>query len=543
MKKLLLWILLFALICSFASCANELREQEETDESTAEQLLGTEQQTQIETEIETESSGDSSAQAWHTECQFCGGLEGENRWFIARVIDSYSVVPVGTDCFEDAEAGGAWIDLSYSGENLIESQGIMAGNVVRVTYDGYVMETYPVRIVPTSIEIARDAETVQDGLHLGTYYLPYKSDLAAITFYENGTCSVYFSAQRKESYTPNYWIEDGKVYLDIETASSVHVFTILENALVLDPELTTANLWDTMLYYRGPVAYFLPDASEQDMLATVVMADKGLQSIPEIERIYGKYSYEHSTNQIHQVYAFKIDKAATQSAWSDRIIGTDLTFTYADGREMLVYTQGMPLTLNEAYDKGYLTLAQLEELNEGHNDCSVAHSFDQGIVTEEGEGEIILYTCKACGITETVPLPDDFSFTLTYKFDLSYDSTTGYLENGYNYDEDKKCETTLILDHDELMDIYRILYNGNLLDIKGDFLATDQWVQPSYRIEISYTVNGETTAFVIEGASHTTYSEWHTRPEFCYAYEKVVNEFIIGSEEYGAMPPNQNMYS
>lgn len=545
MKKMLLWILLFALICSFAGCANELREQAETGESTAEQMWGTELPTQseIQTEIQTEGSSDISAQAWHTECQFCGSLDDDQRWFIARVIDSGRVVPVGTDCFEDAEAGGAWIDLSYGGENLMESQGIAAGNVVRVTYGGYVMESYPVQIVPTAIELADDAVKVTDGLHLGTYYLPYKSDLSAITFYENGMCGVYRSPDSKDSYSAKYWIKGGKVYLDIATAAKVHVFTILENALVLDPELTTANLWDTMLYYRGPVVYVLPDASEQEILATVTMADKGLQSIPGLERIYGKYTYEHPTNHmIHQVYVYKIDEAATESAWSEKIIGTDLTFTYANGREMLVYTQGMPLTLDEAYDKGYLTLAQLEELNAGHHDCGIAHSYDAGVVSAEGDSEIILYTCKECKATKAVPLPSDFSFTLTHGFDLSYDSATGHLKNGYNYEQDVKCETTLVLDRAALMDIYRILYNGNLFEIKETFFATDQQVEPSYEIEISYTVNGETTAFEIWGASYTTYSDWQLWPEFCYAYEKVVNDYIIGSEEYGAMPPNQRMY-
>lgn len=544
MKKTLLWILIFALICSFAGCANELREQAQTDEETTEPQQGTELPTQIDPDPETEmaSGSDGSAQAWHTECQFCGKLEGEARWFIARVIDAHSVVPIGTGCFEDAEAGGAWIDLSYGSENLIEGQGIAQGNVVRVTYGGYVMESYPVQIVPTSVEIADDAVKVQDGLHLGTYYLPYKSDLSAITFYENGLCGVYRSPDSKESYSAKYWIKGGKVYLDIATAAKVHVFTILENALVLDPELTTANLWDTMLYHRGPVVYALPDASEQDVLAVVTMADKGLESIPEIEKIYGKYTYEHPTNRMdHQVYAYKIDKATT-AAWSERIIGTDLTFTYADGRELLVYTQGMPLTLNEAYDKGYLTLAQLQELNEEHRDCSVAHSYDAGVVTKENDQEIILYTCSICGETQTVPLPSDFSFTLTHGFDLFYDSATGHLENGYNYDLDVKCETTLVLDHAELMDIYRILYNGNLFEIKETFFATDQQMEPSYEIEISYTVNGETTTFEIWGASHTTYSDWQLWPEFGYAYEKVVNDYIISSEEYGAMPPNQNMY-
>ena len=66
MKKTLLWILIFALICSFAGCANELREQAQTDEETTEPQQGTELPTQ--SELQTEPGGDSVAHAWHTEC-------------------------------------------------------------------------------------------------------------------------------------------------------------------------------------------------------------------------------------------------------------------------------------------------------------------------------------------------------------------------------------------------------------------------------------------------------------------------------------------
>ena len=92
------------------------------------------------------------------------------------------------------------------------------------------------------------------------------------------------------------------------------------------------------------------------------------------------------------------------------------------------------------------------------------------------------------------------------------------------------------------MNIYRILYNGNLTKIKGDFEATEQFVVPSYTIKISYTIGEEMVEFEIYGASYVSYSEWLVYPEFCYAYEKVVKEFILDSEEYKSMPPNQNIY-
>lgn len=43
-------------------------------------------------------------------------------------------------------------------------------------------------------------------------------------------------------------------------------------------------------------------------------------------------------------------------------------------------------------------------------------------------------------------MPEDFSFTLTFGFDGYYDSKTDILKNGYNYDFDCECKTTLIFD-------------------------------------------------------------------------------------------------
>lgn len=106
-----------------------------------------------ESESETESETNSNnGLPWHTECEYCGNLEGENRWFIAEIIDSKTVKPFGEKCFEAVSAGDAGFRVNFLGDNLIEKQGLVAGDLVRVTYSGYIVETYPGQIYPDSIE-------------------------------------------------------------------------------------------------------------------------------------------------------------------------------------------------------------------------------------------------------------------------------------------------------------------------------------------------------------------------------------------------------
>ena len=115
--------------------------------------ITTEYETESETESESESESESeNEQPWHKECEFCGALDGENRWFIARVIDSYIVKPIGEKCIEAYMAGEAGIQVNFFEENPIEKQGLGAGDIVRVTYNGHVLETYPCQIYPVSIE-------------------------------------------------------------------------------------------------------------------------------------------------------------------------------------------------------------------------------------------------------------------------------------------------------------------------------------------------------------------------------------------------------
>lgn len=110
-----------------------------------------EEQSTGATETEKETNSNNGA-PWHEECDYCGNLEGENRWFIAEIIDSKTVKPFGEKCFEAVSAGEAGFEVNFFGENMIEQQGFAPGDIVRITYNGYVVETYPGQIYPDSIE-------------------------------------------------------------------------------------------------------------------------------------------------------------------------------------------------------------------------------------------------------------------------------------------------------------------------------------------------------------------------------------------------------
>ena len=88
----------------------------------------------------------------HTECEYCGTLEGNDRWFIAKAIDSNSVMPLGNGCFEARSAMDAGITLHYSAVDGDVDKRFKKGDVVRITYDGRIMETYPVQIAASTVE-------------------------------------------------------------------------------------------------------------------------------------------------------------------------------------------------------------------------------------------------------------------------------------------------------------------------------------------------------------------------------------------------------
>lgn len=377
---------------------------------------------------------------------------------------------------------------------------------------------------------------------VGTYYLPYDAfdEPVAITFKEDGFYEYVFL--NDEQYLKGSWyiVKDGKIKMGTSAATKNVIFVILENGLLLDREATTSNMWDGR-DYDDPVIYFTPGVTEEEILATTIMSAKKMDNLPAIE-ILSKTLYEGRLIS-YNVYALMYEADVIDTKWCDKIIGTDYTFTYPDAREILVYCRGLLLTIDEAYNYGYLTLETIGKLNKNFHDCSIGHSYDEGeIVQIPGGGEEILYKCFYCDARKTVALPKDFSFTLTWSFDGYYNSETGLLRNGYNEDLGVKCETTLFLDHLELMNIYRILYNGNFLNIEESFFASDYFFEPSYTIKFSYKLDDKEVSFSIWEASFLTYTEWKINSEFAYAYFKVIKDFIKSSEEYKSLPPNTNLY-
>ena len=120
-----------------------------------------ETETKAETEAETKNESNNGL-PWHSECEYCGNLDGEGRWFIAKVVDANHVKPIGENCFEAYSAGEAGFRVNFFGENLIEKQGLVAGDIVLVAYNGYVVETALGQIYPDSIELIKQHDTQQD---------------------------------------------------------------------------------------------------------------------------------------------------------------------------------------------------------------------------------------------------------------------------------------------------------------------------------------------------------------------------------------------
>ena len=112
-------------------------------------------ESESETESETEPNDNG---LWHNACEYCGKLDGENRWFIAKIIDSKTVMPIGENCFEAMSAGSMGFRLNFLGENMIDVQGFAPGDIVRITYSGCVLETAPCKIYPDSVELVSKAE-------------------------------------------------------------------------------------------------------------------------------------------------------------------------------------------------------------------------------------------------------------------------------------------------------------------------------------------------------------------------------------------------
>jgi hypothetical protein len=74
-------------------------------------------------------------------------------------MENGMVMPLGTGCFEAVSAMDAGISLHYSAVDGDESRRLAAGETVRITYNGLIMESYPVQIRADSVTVETDSQT------------------------------------------------------------------------------------------------------------------------------------------------------------------------------------------------------------------------------------------------------------------------------------------------------------------------------------------------------------------------------------------------
>ena len=151
MKKLLITLIAISLVLIFAACdildlpLSAPIEDEITDSSTSPESSKETEQSETELKTETKTEEETYYGGTHVSCEYCGKLEGDSRWFIGKVMENHLIMPLGTNCFEKNAAGDAGIDVWYKKVDG-EERRLEAGEYVCISYGGYIMESYPVKI-------------------------------------------------------------------------------------------------------------------------------------------------------------------------------------------------------------------------------------------------------------------------------------------------------------------------------------------------------------------------------------------------------------
>ena len=138
MKKLLIILISIFTIFALSSC--------DVTELFAPEVETTGGETSTEPEETTKGEEETYADGSLKSCEYCGKLEGEDRWFIAKVTENLMVMPLGNNCFEAKAAMGAGITLHYSEVDGDPDKKLKEGDIVKIEYNGMIMESYPVQI-------------------------------------------------------------------------------------------------------------------------------------------------------------------------------------------------------------------------------------------------------------------------------------------------------------------------------------------------------------------------------------------------------------
>lgn len=201
MKKLL--FILISLSIIFNLCACDILELSAPEAETTAEKTSTDSEATTVEEKDTEDNTteeETYAAENHKSCEYCGQLEGESRWFIARMKND-KAYPLGNNCHEDNASCGEGIYVSSRETDGYTPQN---GDFVKIIYDGTYMETMPLQMIAYSIVKLDYDETPRKNLSLSDCLVD-RGDVSMTL----GDTSFYPICGFAYSYTEEYDAELG----------------------------------------------------------------------------------------------------------------------------------------------------------------------------------------------------------------------------------------------------------------------------------------------------------------------------------------------
>lgn len=157
---------------------------------------------------------------------------------------------------------------------------------------------------------------------------------------------------------------------------------------------------------------------------------------------------------------------------------------------------------------------------------------------------ILLILCLSGCNTSSLPkeMPDDFSFSIHFDMDGYYDSKTKELKNGYNYDLNQECKTSLTLSNEELKTIYSELRKINIDAIPEDISISPVAPKPHPMPYIEIRYGDYIHKVRMLNVPNYNTEEWFNYKDFGNVFNNIVEKYIKNKEEYKNLPDNQILY-
>ena len=173
----------------------------------------------------------------------------------------------------------------------------------------------------------------------------------------------------------------------------------------------------------------LKDEEIEDEIIDAYVEKYELLETPVIGQLFNSFIKDGK-----EVVPFIMGEYGDAMVWSETV--ANIYFYYPDHRRIEVYYDDEIYTLQEAYEQGILTQANLINIaKEDDYDCKMGHSWDEGEITQvPGGGEIMLYTCLVCRETKTEDVNNDIGYacsvTVTGAVDSLIDNIAGVYTAG-----------------------------------------------------------------------------------------------------------------